>query len=132
MLTELPGFDVYDGVMWTELPGPEVYHGVMWTELPGFEVCDGVMWTQLLRSAAYGNVMWTDLFSIETVYTGHCLAGVNKARMLQVYSYSLIRSKRSTAPKFRARSKILNKCQVALCFCQRKAHVFERAKRAVL
>ena len=34
--------------------------------------------------------------------------------------------------KFGARSKILNKCQFALGFCQRKTHLFERAKRAVL
>ena len=39
--------------------------------------------------------------------------------------YLLIRSKRSTAPKFRARSKILSKCQFALRFCQRKTHMFE-------
>ena len=43
-----------------------------------------------------------------------------------------IRSKRSTAPKFRARSKIVDKCQFALRLCQRKTHMFERAKRAVL
>ena len=43
-----------------------------------------------------------------------------------------IRSKRSTAPKFGARSKMLNKCEFALRFCQRKTHRLERAKRAVL
>ena len=46
--------------------------------------------------------------------------------------YLLIRIKRSTARKFGARSKILNKCQVALHFCRRKMHIFERAKRAKL
>ena len=44
--------------------------------------------------------------------------------------YLLIQSKRSTAPKFGASSKILNKRQVALCFCQRKTHVFERATKS--